>query len=146
MDGIREYWEASHYESDHDIGTPIAIAITTPATGSYQLGCELSCDTGVVLQWYEGAAIGVAGTAMVWRNVNRQASAGDAVHVVAIEQGGTYTGGTLIRQRMSAWSEYLPSEAPPPFTLKQSTTYLLKATTLADNNDTTLIVRLSKRR
>ena len=142
----RKYWEASHYDSDHDITAPIAIAITTPATGAYQLGCELACDNAVVLQWYEGAAIGVVGTAMVWRSVNRTDALEDETHAVAIEQGGTYTGGTLIRQRMSAWSDYTPSEVPTPFTLKPSTTYLLKATTLADNNDTTLCMRLSKRR
>jgi len=142
----RRFWESSHYDSDHDIGTPISIAITTPATGSYRLGCELACDNGVVLQWYEGVTIGAAGTAMVWRNVIRSDSAEDETHAVLIEQGGTYTGGTLIRQRMGAWSYTDPSEPPPPFTLKQSTTYLVVATSLADNNDTTLIMRLSKRR
>jgi len=146
MSEYRKYWEASHYVADHDIGTPITIAITTPATGSYRLGCELDCDTGVVLQWYEGVTIGAAGTAMVWRSVIRTDSDGDEAHAVLIEQGGTYTGGTLIRQRMSAWSYTSPSEEVPPFVLKPSTIYLLKATTLADNNDTTLIMRLSKRR
>jgi hypothetical protein len=142
----RRYWEASHYDSDHDIADTIKIAVTTPATGSYRLGCELGCDTAVLLQWYEGVTISVAGTPMVWRSVIRTDSAEDETHPALIEQGGTYTGGTLIRQRMSAWSYADPSEEPPPFTLKQSTTYLLVATSVADNNKTTLIMRLSKRR
>jgi hypothetical protein len=142
----RKVWEASHWNSNHDIVTPINIAITTPATGSYQLGCELNSYNSAVLQWYEGAAIGVAGTKIVWRSVIRTDALEDETHVVLIEHGGTYTGGTVIRQRVASWSSPWPEEAPPPFVLKPSTIYRIVATTIADDNQTVLNFRLSKRR
>jgi len=142
----RKYWEVSYYDTDHDIADPIQVVVTTPATGTYNLGCEVGCNNGTVTQWYEGVTIGVAGTAMVWRSTIRTDALEDETHPVAVEQGGTYTGGTLIRQRLIAWSYNDPEEPPQVWTLKPSTTYLIKCTTLADNNDTTLVMRLSKRR
>lgn len=140
MDKTRQYWEASHYDNDHDIAGPIQVAVTAPSSGSYELSCEVNAATAVVVAWAEDATISVAGTAMVWRSVERGDALEDATHSVSIEQGGTYTGGTTIRQRMNGY------EAPGPFILKASTIYLITVTSLADNNDTTVTLRLSKHR
>jgi len=146
MDDNRKIWEVSYYNNNHDIAAPINIAITTPATGSYELGCELNSYESAVLQWYEGATIGAAGTAMVWRSAIRTDALEDETHVVLVEYGGTYTGGTLIRQRMASWSTPWPEQIPSPFVLKPSTIYRLVATSVKDDNYTTLNLRLSKRR
>ena len=71
---------------------------------------------------------------MTLRNLNRQGTHPDSSGVLA-EQGGTYTGGTEIHTAVAVDRE----ELGPYWILKPSTSYLLTATSLADNNYTSVV-------
>ena len=136
----RKTWVFSLADADFDIADAFAVAITTPATGSYWLGVEGYGNTVCTEVWYEGATIGVAGTAAVWRSEERSDALEDATHVVAIEYGGTYTGGTQIFTKVDR------DDRSMEMGLKPSTIYRITFTSAADNNAATLQLKLSKRR
>jgi hypothetical protein len=140
MDENRKHWIYSLADADFDIADAFAVAITTPAAGSYRLRVDGYGSTVCTEVWYEGATIGAAGTAAVWRSVERSDSLSDASHPVLIEYAGTYTGGTVIFTKVDR------DEHSMEFTLKPSTIYRVTFTSAADNNAATLQLKLSKRR
>ena len=136
----RKYWVATLADVDFDIADAFAIAITAPAAGSYRLQVDGYAATVCTEVWYEGATIGVAGTAFAWRSVERSDALEDTDVAVAAEYGGTYTGGTQI------FSEVTVESSSIEFALKPSTVYRITFTSVADNNVAVLRLTLSKRR
>lgn len=130
---------ASHINVDHDTAGPIKVVITTPATGAWRLaiGCNALTECKVTLT--EGVTIGGAGTALTPRNLNRQGTHPDSSGVLA-EQGGTYSGGAEIYTAVTVDRE----ELGPYWILKPSTSYLVTATSKADNNYTSVAVYVWK--
>ena len=124
---------ASHIDTDHDIGVPIKVVITTPATGAWRLAVSCNATTECNVTVTEDVTIGAAGTALTLRNLNRQGTHPDSSGVLA-EQGGTYTSGTEIFTAVTVDRE----ELGPYWTLKPSTSYLITATSKADNNYTSV--------
>lgn len=124
---------ASHIDTDHDTAGPIKVVITTPATGAWRLaiGCHAKTECNVTLT--EDVTIDAAGTALTLRNLNRQGTHPDSSGVLA-EQGGTYTGGTEIDTVVTVDREVLG----PYWILKPSTSYLITATSKADDNYTSV--------
>lgn len=125
---------ASHLNTDHDIAGPIEVVITTPATGiawRLAVGCCAKAECKVTLT--EDVTIDAAGTALALRNLNRQGTHPDSSGVLA-KQGGTYTGGTEIFTAVAVDRE----ELGPYWILKPGTSYLITATSLADNNYTSV--------
>ena len=136
----RQKWVYSLADADFDIADAFAVAITTPASGAYRLDVRGLASTAATLVIYESATIGVAGTAAVWRSIERSDALEDATHDVDLEYGGTYTGGTTLFT-----ATHLEGEAIE-FGLKPSTIYRVTFTSLADNNAGSLRLTLSKRR
>lgn len=136
----RQEWVYSLADADFDIADAFAVAITTPSTDSYRLEVSGLAQTAATLVVYEAATIGVAGTAAVWRSIERSDALEDATHVVSLEYGGTYTGGTTLFTATHLEGEEIE------FGLNQSTIYRITFTSLADNNAGSLRLALSKRR
>jgi len=135
----RQEWVYSLADADFDIADAFAVAITTPSTDSYRLEVSGLAQTAATLVVYEAATIGVAGTAAVWRSIERSAALEDATHDVSLEYGGTYTGGTTLFTTVHLGDVI-------EFGLNQSTIYRITFTSLADNNAGSLRLTLSKRR
>jgi len=130
---------ASYIDTDHDIAGPIKMVITTPASGAWRLsvGCFAKTECNVTLT--EAVTIGAAGTALTLRNLTRHGTHPDSSGVLA-EYGGTYTGGTEIFTAATVDRESLG----PHWILKQSTSYLITATSKADNNYTSVSAHVWK--
>ena len=140
MSDFRQEWVATLADTDFDIADAFAIAITAPASGSYRLCVDGYAAAIATEVWYEGATIGVAGTAFTWRSVERSDALEDTDVGVLAEYGGTYTGGTEI------FSEVSVVDSSMEFALKPSTVYRITFTSAADNNVAALRLTLSKRR
>lgn len=136
---MRTEWTVALADADFDIADAFAVAITTPASGAYRLAVYGASTTVSTEAIYEGATIGVAGTAATWRNLERSDALEDASHVVSVEYGGTYTGGTTLSTRVT------DDPVPTEFGLKPSTIYRITLTSKADNNAASLRLVLSKR-
>lgn len=127
-------YRASYFVADHDIASPIKILVTTPATGSYWLAVDISAHTTVHELIAEGVTNATPGTALVFRNRNRQGDHPDDC-ACAIEHSGTYTGGTTIFEKVE-----LRGEPGVHTLLKQDTRYQITITSKGDNNYTSAIV------
>jgi hypothetical protein len=126
-------YRVSYFDNDHDITGPIKMVITTPATGSYWAGMDVVSHTTCHVAVTEDVTIGAAGTALTFRNRNRQGDHPDDCACLA-EYGGTYTGGTEILTKVE-----LRAETGAHMLLKQSTSYLITVTSKADNNYTSVL-------
>lgn len=122
-------YTVTHYSADHDISAPFEVVVTAPATGAWWVQAEVIADATETLLIEEGVAIGVAGTAMTFRRLVRDGDHPDA-NGPAVEQGGTYTGGTELYQSV------VPGARPYgiPFKLVAGTIYQFTVTSAADNN------------
>ena len=127
-------YRVGYFVADHDISVPIKIVITTPATGSYWMALDVSAHTTVHELIAEAVTIGVAGTALVFRNRNRQGDHPDNC-ACEVEHSGTYTGGTTIFEKVE-----LRGEPGAHMLLKQSTSYQITVTSKADNNYTSVVM------
>jgi len=126
-------YRVSYFNNNHDILSPIKMVITTPAAGSYWVGMDISAHLTVNMTVTEGVTIGTPGTALTFRNRNRQGDHPDDCGCVA-EYGGTYTGGTEIVTKVD-----LRGETGVHMLLKQSTSYLITVTSKADDNYTSVL-------
>ena len=136
----RQRWVMTLADADFDIADAYAIALTTPATGSYRLKVDGYSAAAATEVWYEGATIGAAGTAYTWRSVERSDALEDTDVAVSAEYGGTYTGGTQIFTKVSDDPNSMEMGLNP------STIYRFTFTSLADDNAASLQLTLSKRR
>lgn len=135
----RQDWVFSLADADFDIADAFLVAATVPASGSYSLAIRGLAETAATLVVYEGATIGAAGTAGTWRSIERSDALEDATHAVAVEYGGTYTGGTTLFTTAHLGDAI-------EFGLKASTIYRITFTSLANDNAGALRLVLSKRR
>ena len=122
-----EVYAVTHYVGVHAIASPMKVVVTTPATGAWWMNAEVFAHATETLLIAEGVTIGVAGTAMTFRRLNRDGDHPDANGPV-VEQGGTYTGGTTIHQGPCAIANGLRFKAKP------STSYQFTVTSLANDN------------
>jgi len=126
-------YQISYFDNDHDIADPIKVVVTTPATGSYFGGLDVVSHQTCHMLITEGVTIGAAGTALTFRNRNRQGDHPDDCECVA-EYGGTYTGGTEILSKVE-----LRAETGVCMVLKQNTSYLVTVTSKVDDNYTSVL-------
>ena len=122
----QDVYVVTHYVADHDITSPMEVVVTAPATGAWWLNAEVLAHATEVLLIEEDVTIGVAGTGLTFRRLNRGADYPDK-DGPSVEQGGTYTGGTTIYQA--------PCNNPNGirFRMKPSTSYQITVTSKADN-------------
>lgn len=139
MDNRKE-WVMTLSDADFDIADAFAVALTTPASGSYRLRIDGYSTTVSTEVWYEGATIGTAGTAYTWRSVERSDALVDTDVDVSAVYGGTYTDGTQIFTKTSDDPNSMEMGLNP------STIYRFTFTSKADNNAASLRLTLSKRR
>lgn len=140
MSDFYEYWVVTLGDTDFDIADAFAVALTVPAAGSYRLKVDSYCTSVCTEVLYEGATVGVAGTAFTWRSIERSDALEETDVGVSAEYGGTYTGGTAI------FTEVSVLERSIEFGLKPSTVYRLTFTSVADNNVGALRLTLAKHR
>jgi len=122
-----EAYVVTHYSGNHDITAPFEVVVTAPATGAWWLNSEVFASATETMVVEEDVTIGVAGTAMTFRRLVRDGDYPDDGGPL-VEQGGTYTGGTTIFTSVSG------ERNDRRFKLKQSTSYQITVTTLADDN------------
>ena len=122
-----DVYAVTHYSGNHATSAPFKVVVTAPSTGAWWLNAEVLAHATETLLIAEDVAIGVAGTAMVFRRLNRDGDHPDA-NGPDVEQGGTYTGGTTIHQA--------PCNNPNGlrFKMAPSTSYQMTVTSKGDAN------------
>lgn len=132
-----EVYVVTRYVADHDIASPMEVVVTAPSDGAWWMNVEVFAHATETLLIEEDVTIGVTGTAMTFRRLNRDGTHPDA-NGPLVEQGGTYTGGTTLYQAPCDKANSVR------FKLKASTSYQVTVTSLADNNRVALQVMVWK--
>lgn len=133
-------YRACYFEDKFDIVAgngdpgPIEMVVTTPATGSYWMAIDVSPHQTVHVAIKEGVTNATPGTALVFRNRNRQGDHPDDC-ACAVEHSGTYTDGVVIFEKVE-----LRGEPGIHTLLKQDTCYQITVTTKGDANYASVIV------
>ena len=130
---------ATDYDADTDIVGPKYWSFITPDTNKHiHFIFEVFANAAGVLEFYEGPTINAAGTTLASYNMNRNIT--DAAGMVVKYDTTTTADGTKlwVARLGTVGSVFVTTSGGTgtrmEFVLKRNTTYILKFTTIADNN------------